>query len=157
MCIVLHVWVGKKKKRLKKKCKKKVVKEACPKTCDKCPKITKEPTNSPTNEPTNKPSSTKKPPNILLILADDVGTGDIPFYWNTSLVDMPNIQRLASMGVTFTNAHSTPLCAPSRYSLLSGNYPHRGALMGGSWGIGAKDYTQKSDSQTDNSYQTKRV
>jgi len=73
-------------------------------------------------------------PNILLILADDVGTGDIPSWWNTtSLVDMPNINRLMSMGVKFTDAHSTPLCAPSRYMLLSGNYQHRGERPKGSW------------------------
>ena len=74
-------------------------------------------------------------PNILLILADDVGTGDIPVYWNSSLVDMPHLDRLASMGVTFKDAHSTPLCAPSRYMLLSGNYAHRGARPNGMWGF----------------------
>ena len=74
-----------------------------------------------------------KKPNIVLILADDVGTGDIPRYWNSSLVDMPNLNRLADMGVTFRDAHSTPLCAPSRYMLLSGNYAHRGHNPNGSW------------------------
>jgi arylsulfatase A-like enzyme len=77
-----------------------------------------------------------KPPNILLILADDVGTGDIPYYWKTSSkVSMPNLDRLSSMGVTFMDAHSTPLCAPSRYMLLSGNYAHRGMKPGGSWSL----------------------
>jgi arylsulfatase A-like enzyme len=73
----------------------------------------------------------------MIIFADDIGTGDIPFYWNTgtSKVDMPNIQALASKGVMFTDAHSTPLCAPSRYMLLSGNYAHRGRLRGGTWNI----------------------
>lgn len=74
-----------------------------------------------------------KKPNILLILADDMGTGDIPFYWNTSLVDMPNLQKLADQGVLFEDAHSTPLCSPSRYMLLSGNYPHRGREHYGTW------------------------
>jgi len=78
------------------------------------------------------PVSTKKP-NILLIMADDVGTGDIPLYWKSSLVDMPNIQRLADMGVTFKDAHSTPICATSRYMLLSGNYVHRGFQPSGVW------------------------
>ena len=56
-------------------------------------------------------TTTKYRPNVLLILADDVGTGDIPYYWNTSRVHMPNIQqRLIEKGVTFLNAHSTPLC-----------------------------------------------
>jgi arylsulfatase A-like enzyme len=77
----------------------------------------------------------------MIIFADDIGTGDIPFFWNTntSVVDMPNIKALASKGVTFTDAHSTPLCAPSRYMLLSGNYAHRGRLKGGTWGIGGNN------------------
>lgn len=75
----------------------------------------------------------QKKPNILLILADDVGTGDIPVYWNSSIVKMPNIERLAKLGVRFKDAHSTPLCAPSRYMLLSGNYAHRGFRPNGSW------------------------
>ena len=70
-------------------------------------------------------SKEKKRPNILIILADDVGTGDIPSYWNSSLVEMPNLSRLSQRGVTFTDAHSTPLCSPSRYMLLSGNYQVR--------------------------------
>lgn len=70
---------------------------------------------------------------MLLILADDVGTGDVPGYWNSGIVDMPNLQGLVDEGIVFTDAHSTPLCAPSRYVMLSGNYQHRGFLIGGSW------------------------
>lgn len=66
-------------------------------------------------------------PNILIIFADDVGTDDIPGYWERrNNVRMPNLEKLVTEGTTFTDAHSTPLCAPSRYTLLSGNYPHRG-------------------------------
>ena len=72
-------------------------------------------------------------PNILLILADDIGTGDVPGYWDTNQVDMPNLQSLISNGVTFTDAHSTPLCASSRYALLSGNYQHRGRRFMGTF------------------------
>jgi arylsulfatase A-like enzyme len=82
-------------------------------------------------------------PNILLILADDVGTGDIPYYWKTSSkVSMPNLDRLSSMGVTFMDAHSTPLCAPSRYMLLSGNYAHRGMKPSGTWSLNNQDKNQ---------------
>ena len=82
-------------------------------------------------------------PNILLILADDVGTGDIPYYWKTSSkVSMPNLDRLSSMGVTFMDAHSTPLCAPSRYMLLSGNYAHRGVAPKGTWTLNNQDKNQ---------------
>lgn len=90
----------------------------------------------------------KKKPNILIILADDVGTGDIPFYWNkNSLVEMPNLRHLASKGVTFKDAHSTPLCAPSRYMLLSGNYPHRGVIPRGSWSLNKRGQNQFLDNQ----------
>ena len=77
----------------------------------------------------------KRKPNILLILADDLGTGDIPAYFNTSMVHMPNLNRLVAKGVTFKDVHSTPLCAPSRYMLLSGLYAHRGRNKGGSWSL----------------------
>jgi arylsulfatase A-like enzyme len=73
----------------------------------------------------------------MIIFADDIGTGDIPFYWNNnaSKVDMPNVQALASKSLIFTDAHATPLCAPSRYMILSGNYAHRGRVQGGMWGL----------------------
>ena len=75
-----------------------------------------------------------KSPNILLILADDVGFGDIPANYPEALVPMPNIQQLAEMGVRFLDAHSTSaVCAPTRYSLLSGNYPWRGRRPYGTW------------------------
>ena len=77
-----------------------------------------------------------KRPNVVIIFADDVGTGDVPGYWNnSSLVKMPNLENLLDHGTTFTDAHSTPLCAPSRYVLLSGNYQHRGVRFAGSWTI----------------------
>lgn len=79
--------------------------------------------------------SDAKKPNIVIILADDVGTGDIPAYWNTSVVDMPHLDALGKKGVTFLDAHASPICAPSRYMLLSGNYAHQGAFPNGSWGL----------------------
>jgi len=92
-------------------------------------------------------TGTKQKPNILIILADDVGTGDVPVYWNNShMFDMPNIQRLANMGVTFLDAHASPVCAPSRYMLLSGNYQHRGRVARGTWDI-TGDHNQFQDHQ----------
>ena len=63
------------------------------------------------------------------------GGGDeqVPGYFNSGKVPMPNIQDLVDKGTTFTDMHSTPLCAPSRYVLLSGNYQHRGRIFGGTW------------------------
>ncbi len=71
------------------------------------------------------PTAAKKP-NVLIILADDVGTGEVPGPSFDPTVHMPNLENFYKSGVTFTDAHSTPLCAPSRYMLLSGNYQHRG-------------------------------
>lgn len=85
---------------------------------------------------------TGKKPNVVIIFADDVGTGDVPGYWNTGLVDMPNLENLIANGVTFTDAHSTPVCAPSRYVLLSGNYQHRGTNLYGTWSMNYGDGNQ---------------
>ncbi|MEO1619046.1 MAG: sulfatase-like hydrolase/transferase, partial [Planctomycetota bacterium] len=64
-------------------------------------------------------------PNIVLIFADDLGYGDVGCYGATK-VQTPNIDRLAKEGRRFTDAHSaSAVCTPSRYALLTGEYPHR--------------------------------
>ena len=64
-------------------------------------------------------------PNIVLINADDLGFGDIGCYGATK-VETPNIDRLAKQGRRFTDAHSaSAVCTPSRYALLTGEYPFR--------------------------------
>jgi arylsulfatase A-like enzyme len=70
--------------------------------------------------------SKKQPlPNIILIYADDLGYGDISSNGATR-IRTPGIDRLASQGLRFTNAHSTSsTCTPSRYSLLTGEYAWR--------------------------------
>jgi arylsulfatase A-like enzyme len=74
-------------------------------------------------------------PNILLILTDDIGWGDFKCYNPESKIDTPTIDRLASTGMKFTAAHSTAaVCAPTRYSILTGNYPWRGKHPEGTWG-----------------------
>jgi arylsulfatase A-like enzyme len=79
-------------------------------------------------------SESRDQPNIVLILADDVGTGDLSVYNPDSLVRTPNIDSIAEAGVLFTDAHSpSSVCAPTRYSLLSGNYPWRGNYPWGAW------------------------
>lgn len=66
-----------------------------------------------------------KKPNILIFYADDVGYGDIGCYGAIG-VETPNIDYLAEHGVKFTDAHcAAATCSPSRYSLLTGNYPFR--------------------------------
>jgi len=69
-------------------------------------------------------------PNIILIYADDLGYGDLSCYGATK-VKTPNIDKLAAEGRTFTDAHSpSAVCTPSRYGLLTGDYPFRGKIWG---------------------------
>ncbi len=67
-----------------------------------------------------------KPPNIVFIMADDMGYGDPGCYNSESKTPTPNIDRLAAQGVRFTDAHAPgATCIPSRYGLLTGRYPFR--------------------------------
>ena len=70
-----------------------------------------------------------KKPNIVFILADDLGWADTTLFGHTSLYETPNIARLAKRGMTFTNAYSaSPLCSPTRSSILTGLHPARTGL-----------------------------
>ena len=65
-------------------------------------------------------------PNIVILLADDMGYGDPGCYNPQSKIPTPQIDRLAREGMRFTDAHASgPLCHPSRYGLLTGRYPFR--------------------------------
>ncbi|QDV25817.1 Arylsulfatase [Aureliella helgolandensis] len=73
-------------------------------------------------------------PNVVLIFADDLGYGDLGCY-GASKVQTPNIDRLAAEGRWFTDAHSvSAVCTPSRYALLTGEYPLRANGGAGVWG-----------------------
>lgn len=64
-------------------------------------------------------------PNIVVILSDDLGYGDVGCYGATKVIT-PNIDKLASEGLRFTDAHTTSAtCTPSRYALLTGEYAFR--------------------------------
>jgi arylsulfatase A-like enzyme len=64
-------------------------------------------------------------PNIVFILADDIGYGDFGCYGATK-VNTPNVDRLARQGLRFTDAHSaSAVCTPSRYALITGQYAWR--------------------------------
>jgi arylsulfatase A-like enzyme len=66
-----------------------------------------------------------KKPNVIFIYADDLGYGDLSSYGATKL-NTPHLDKLASKGVRFTNGHATSAtCTPSRYALLTGEYPWR--------------------------------
>ena len=74
------------------------------------------------------------PPNVVLIFVDDLGYGDIGCYGATK-VQTPNIDRLAKEGRRFTDVHSaSAVCTPSRYGLLTGEYPLRALGGKGLWG-----------------------
>ncbi len=76
-------------------------------------------------------------PNILLILADDLGYGDVACYNPESKVPTPNLDRLAADGMRFTDAHSpSTVCTPTRYSLLTGRMAFRTGFRSVFAGIG---------------------
>ena len=76
-------------------------------------------------------------PNIVLILADDLGYGDIGCYNSEAKVATPNIDRLAKSGMRFTDAHSpSTVCTPTRYSLLTGRMAFRNGMKGVFTGAG---------------------
>lgn len=69
-------------------------------------------------------------PNVIVIMADDMGYGDVSCYGATAL-ETPNIDRLASGGVRFTSGYcSASTCTPTRYSMLTGTYAFRGIRTG---------------------------
>lgn len=68
-------------------------------------------------------------PNIVLILADDLGYGSLGCYGNKN-VNTPNIDALAAGGIRFTDFHSNaPLCTPTRAALITGRYQQRCAWV----------------------------
>ncbi|MCC6364529.1 MAG: arylsulfatase [Bryobacterales bacterium] len=75
-------------------------------------------------------------PNIVYVLADDLGWGDLHCYNPLSAVPTPNADRLASQGVRFTDMHSpSAVCTPTRYGILTGRYCWRSRLKEGVlWG-----------------------
>lgn len=81
----------------------------------------------------------KRRPNIVLILADDLGYGDVGCYNAGAKVPTPNLDRLAGEGIRFTDAHSpATVCTPSRYSLMTGQMafrvPNGGTVFQGAGG-----------------------
>ncbi|MBT6005468.1 MAG: sulfatase-like hydrolase/transferase, partial [Prolixibacteraceae bacterium] len=69
--------------------------------------------------------SKENKPNIVFILADDLGWADLPCYGN-SFNEAPNLDKLAGAGILFANAYAAcPVCSPTRASIQSGQYPAR--------------------------------
>ena len=76
--------------------------------------------------PADAAPETKGRPNVVVILIDDMGFSDLQCYG--SEVPTPNINKLASEGVRFTQFYNTARCSPSRAALLTGLYPHQAGL-----------------------------
>ncbi len=71
-------------------------------------------------------SSAERKPNVVLILADDLGWSDTTLFGTTTFYKTPNIERLAARGMTFSRAYSaSPLCSPTRASVMTGLSPAR--------------------------------
>jgi len=69
-------------------------------------------------------------PNVVIIMMDDLGWGDISAFGST-VIKTPHIDRLAESGITMTNSlAASPICTPSRFGLLTGRYPSRGLING---------------------------
>ncbi len=77
-------------------------------------------------------SSTPGPPNIVIIVADDLGIGDLGCYNPDAATSTPNLDGIARSGAMFTDAHSpSAVCSPTRYGILTGRYCWRTSLKSG--------------------------
>jgi len=90
-----------------------------------------------THEPARAAAAANDRPNIVFILADDLGYGDVACYNPESKVPTPNLDALAAEGVRLTDAHSpATVCTPTRYSLLTGRMAFRTGMGGVFTGAG---------------------
>jgi arylsulfatase A-like enzyme len=81
---------------------------------------------------TAKSADSPRTPNIIVILADDLGYGDVKCFDPDGKIPTPNLDRLAAGGMMFTDAHSpSALCSPTRYGLMTGRYAWRSRLKSG--------------------------
>ena len=79
-------------------------------------------------------------PNVVLIMVDDMGQGDLQVYNPQSALVLPSIDQLAAAGMRFNHIHSpASVCAPTRYALMTGNHPYRGLRDQGVWKSLAQD------------------
>ena len=77
-------------------------------------------------------NNSKLLPNIIIILADDLGYGDVSCFNENSKIITPHLDKLASEGIRFSDAHtSSAVCTPTRYGILTGRYNWRSRLKSG--------------------------
>lgn len=89
-------------------------------------------------------------PNVIVILADDIGVGDISYYRklhsNNIILKTPALDKLAKEGMVFTDAHSpAALCAPTRYAIMTGNHCYRSYAPWGVWGSYQESPIKRND------------
>ena len=72
--------------------------------------------------------SADEKPNIIVIMADDIGAEGLACYGST-IYTTPHLDRMASEGLRFNNAYATPLCTPTRVMIMSGLYPNRTGFL----------------------------
>ena len=77
------------------------------------------------------PDQTSRLPNILFIVSDDHGCGDLPSNWDKTEVQLPTLEALAAKGVRFPNYHTVPLCGPSRACMFTGQYSTENGMWRG--------------------------
>jgi arylsulfatase A len=109
-----------------------------------------------------KAGQAKKKPNVIVIYSDDQGTLDLNIYGSKDL-ETPNLDRLARNGTRFSQFYSaSPVCSPSRASLLTGRYPQRAGLVdnaSGTYGGGGMPGSQYTMAELfkDNGYKTGHI
>jgi arylsulfatase A-like enzyme len=86
-------------------------------------------------------------PNVVFIMADDLGVGDVGFYHRQRtgkepVIPTPNLDKLYEQGIRFDHVHAEGLCAPTRYTVMTGNYTFRCHLPWGVWGSAEKPAVQ---------------
>ena len=74
----------------------------------------------------------ENPPNVILVMADDLGIGDLSATNTQCKIKTPRLQQMADEGITFLDAHTpSSVCTPTRYGLLTGRYNWRSRLAKG--------------------------
>jgi len=88
-----------------------------------------------------------RPPNVVLIMADDQGWGDLSVHDNSNL-STPNIDSLARDGAIFERFYVSPVCSPTRAELLTGRYHPRGGVYGTSAGAERLNLDERTIAET---------
>ncbi|MBI5280136.1 MAG: arylsulfatase [Candidatus Solibacter usitatus] len=74
------------------------------------------------------PAALPKPPNVIVLITDDQGYGDLSLHGNPNL-KTPHLDRIGTEGIQFTRFHASPVCSPTRSSLMTGRYNYRTGVV----------------------------